>query len=211
MRVVGRFVALVGMGILAIGLSGCATMSRDECRQGDWLGVGQRDGAEGHPPSRIERHAEACSSFGIAANAAAYRAGWDRGILLYCTPQNGFETGRRNESYHGLCPAATAGAFLEGRRVGERLGSVERRVTSAEQRLRNLSSERNRLRNRLEALRNNRNLAEDARRNEAFRARERLNDIRFDMERALSDLDHARAELIPAQDAANAYLATLRR
>lgn len=211
MRVMVRFLALAGLGIMSVGLSGCATLSRDECRQGDWASIGQRDGATGYPPSRIQQHAEACSNFGIAHNAAAYKAGWDRGIVLYCTPENGFETGRKNESYHGLCPANLVGPFLAGRQVGERLGSAERRLSLAEERLRNLGNERSRLRDRFEALSRNRSLSEDARRNDAARIRDRLNTIRWDTDRAMFDIDRARADLWPAQEAANAYLARLRR
>lgn len=211
MRMTLKILALAGVGFLSVGLSGCATMSRDECRQGDWVSVGQRDGASGYPPSRIEQHAEACANHGIAHNSAAYRAGWDRGILQYCTPENGFETGRRNQGYHGLCPAQVVGPFLEGRQVGERLGAAERRLSSAEDRLRSLGSERNRLRDRFEALRNNRNLSEEARRNEASRIRERLSTIRFDTDRAMFDIERARYDLLPVQDAANAYLASIRR
>jgi hypothetical protein len=206
-----RFLALAGLGILSVGLSGCATLSRDECRQGDWASIGQRDGATGYPPSRIQQHAEACSSFGITHNAAAYKAGWDRGIVLYCTPENGFETGRKNESYHGLCPANLVGPFLAGRQVGERLGYAERRLSSAEERLRNLGNERSRLRDRFEALSRNRSLSEEARRNDAARIRDRLNAIRWDTDRAMFDIDRARADLWPAQEAANAYLARFRR
>lgn len=171
----------------------------------------QRDGATGYPPSRIGQHAEACANHGIAHNAAAYRAGWDRGILQNCTPENGFKTGRRNEGYHGLCPAQVVGPFLEGRQVGERFGVAERHLSSAEECLRNFGNERNRLRDRFDALRANRNLNEEARRVEALRIRERHSTIRFDTDQAMFDIERARYDLLPAQDAANAYLARIPR
>lgn len=201
--------AALGVGLMAV--SGCATITQDECREGDWAGIGQRDGADGHAPSRIEEHARACSNFGITPEPIAYRSGWDSGVLIWCTPENGFATGRRNESYHGLCPASVAAAFLDARRVGERLGAAERRVASAEQRVRSLESEREQLRSRMESVRNNRNMSADARRDELDRMRDRISDIRWDMDRAQSDLSRARGDLEPAQNAASAFFAAARR
>ena len=197
------------LALLAAALTGCATISRDECREGDWAAIGQRDGAEGHAPSRLESHARTCSNFGITPDQDAYRSGWETGVLLYCTPENGFATGRENDAYHGLCPASVAARFLEGRQVGERLGAAERRVASAESRLRNGESERQRLNRRLEDLRGDRDLDAGTRRERMDEIRDRLADLRWDMDEARDDLQRARAALPSAQEAAERFFASI--
>ncbi|WP_029029546.1 DUF2799 domain-containing protein [Salinarimonas rosea] len=197
--------AVPALAVLAIGLSGCATITREECRAEDWSSIGQRDGAEGHAPSRLESHARVCANFDIVPDVAAYRSGWDSGVLLYCTPQNGFATGRDNDSYHGLCPASVAGPFLEGREIGARLGAAERRVASAESRLRNGDSERDRLRRRMDELRDDRTLSATDRRERIDEIRDRIDDLRWDMDRARFDLQQASAALPAAQAQAQRF------
>lgn len=197
--------ALPALAVAALALSGCATITREECRAEDWASIGQRDGAAGYAPSRLESHARVCANFGITPDPATYRAGWDVGVLFYCTPQNGFATGRANEPYHGLCPVRVAAGFLEGRQVGARVGEAERRVASAEGRVHALESERERLRWEIDDLRDDGSLSADERRDRIDRLRDRIDDLRWDMDEARFELDRARAALPAAQAAAQAF------
>lgn len=205
MRTTTLAVALPAFAALILGLPGCATITRDECRAEDWGSIGQRDGAEGHAPSRLESHARTCANFSIVPDPQAYRAGWDTGVLLYCTPQNGFATGRENKSYHGLCPASVAGRFLEGREVGARLGAAERRVAAAESTLRNGESERERLRRRMDEVREDGGLSADDKRNQLDEMRDRIADLRWEMDAARFELQQARAALPSAEAAARRF------
>jgi len=205
-----KAVAAAGIAAAVLSIGACATITRDECREGDWSSIGQRDGASGQAPSRLEQHAQTCANFGIKPDPVAYRSGWDTGVLLWCTPENGFATGRRNESDHGLCPARVAGAFLEARNIGQQLGTAERAVAAAENSIRSLENERERLRNRMETIRNDKIMGADARRNELDRIRDRIADIRWDMDRAQSTLSRARTDLWPAQNVAAAFFASAR-
>jgi len=197
--------ALPALVALGVGLSACATITRDECRAEDWASIGQRDGAEGHAPSRLESHARTCANFSIVPDPEAYRAGWDTGVLLYCTPQNGFTTGRESKPYHGLCPANVAGRFLEGRDVGSRLGAAERRVAAAESTLRNGESERERLRRRMDEVREDGGLSADEKRDRLDEMRDRIADLRWEMDAARFELQQARAALPPAEEAARRF------
>ena len=60
--------------LLALGiLSGCATMSQDECRMADWYSVGFEDGVRGAGADNIGKHREACAEHGIAADVEVIR------------------------------------------------------------------------------------------------------------------------------------------
>jgi hypothetical protein len=93
-------------------LAGCASMSKEECMTANWNDVGMRDGQDGEPRSRFASHAEACREAGIVADQRQYMSGWERGIVNFCTPHNGFDVGRRGRHYaSGTCPAALEPSF----------------------------------------------------------------------------------------------------
>ena len=124
--------ALIGLSSALI-LAGCATLSKDECLMGDWYDIGIQDGAAGYAPeSRLAQHGEACAEFRVRPDRGAYQAGWDRGIGEYCTPDRGFQEGRRGASYAHVCPPPLEWAFLEGYRNGQQLYRQEQRVREME-------------------------------------------------------------------------------
>jgi hypothetical protein len=45
-------------------------MSKEACLQGDWAGVGFKDGEAGRPQSRLDEHAKACAKAGVVPDAA---------------------------------------------------------------------------------------------------------------------------------------------
>ncbi|GAB2877208.1 hypothetical protein GCM10027046_01300 [Uliginosibacterium flavum] len=115
-------------------LNGCATLSEQDCRSGDWAAVGYRDGQNGRPQSRLDEHRKACSEYGIKPNPRVYEEARERGLNFYCTPANGLSVGRRGEHYAGVCPDWSEGGFLQSYEVG-------RDVFEARQRLERLESE----------------------------------------------------------------------
>ena len=107
------------MTLINMSVMGCATLSKEECLQGDWRGIGYRDGAHGYDLTRIEQHQKACVDFHVTPDINAYQAGHDEGLLVYCTPQNGFDLGERVEEYNGnICPSYLESAFLEQYKQG---------------------------------------------------------------------------------------------
>ena len=123
---------LVGLGS-ALAINGCATLSRDDCLMGDWYEVGVQDGAAGYAPDRLAQHREACAEYRIRPDREAYQAGWDDGIGIYCTPERGYQEGRRGASYGQVCPPPLEWAFLQGYRNGQQLYQQERRLRELEQ------------------------------------------------------------------------------
>jgi Protein of unknown function (DUF2799) len=104
---------LIAITVINITVMGCATLSKEECLQGDWRGIGYRDGTHGYDLTRIEQHQKACADYHVAPDLNAYQAGRDEGLLVYCTPSNGFNLGERVEDYGGICPPYLESAFLE--------------------------------------------------------------------------------------------------
>ncbi len=127
---------------LTLMLTGCATLSREQCQRGDWYGLGVADGQLGQPASRIDQHLRACAEYGITPDNRQYMEGRAQGLAEYCRLDNAFETGLRGQRYQGVCPPAVDGLFdrynasaYEVYRLRRELDSVDDSLTSLESRL----------------------------------------------------------------------------
>ena len=117
--VVRHLIAAGALGAAALALSSCATLNEEQCQVVDWQQLGQSDGAQGRPSTHVARHQEACTSFGITVDAAAWQSGWESGIQSYCTPSNGLSVGLSGGVNRNACPADLAARFNEAYRVGD--------------------------------------------------------------------------------------------
>jgi len=127
-----RVKMLRGMSVLLIGLvmalSGCASMTPEECVTANWYEKGVRDGMSGQPRSYIVEHQEACTKAGRMPNVPQWEAGRAQGIRRYCTPENGLNVGRRGQSYRDACPLELEPDFLDAYRAGYRVYEFQQRV-----------------------------------------------------------------------------------
>jgi hypothetical protein len=97
-----------GMIILAglLLLTGCATLSKEECLKGDWRGLGMKDGVNGEPAVQIEQHRKACAEYSIRPDEKIYMDGRAEGLREYCQIDNAFRSGLSGRQYKGVCPPA---------------------------------------------------------------------------------------------------------
>lgn len=130
-----------GMGVCALllVLSGCASMSEEQCRRADWQQQGLRDGRNGYGRSRVGEHAEACAKAGIVPDEARWLGGWSEGLRQYCRPTHGWELGLRGEYYRGVCANQPDGEDFE------RYYEAAKRVYQVSQQLEQNYSEMQRL------------------------------------------------------------------
>ena len=107
--------------LLSLLFSGCATMGKDECLNGQWQSVGYEDGAKGYAASRIGEYRKSCAEYNVSPDLAAYMQGRLQGLAQWCTPSNGYYQGTRGAIYNGVCPEALESDFefamSEGRAV----------------------------------------------------------------------------------------------
>lgn len=107
--------------VLALLLSGCASMDEDECRVADWYAIGYEDGVSGFAASHIGERREACAEHGIRPDFAAYRQGRDEGLREYCTPASGYRLGRKGRTLSAVCPAELQGDFRDAYKTGREI------------------------------------------------------------------------------------------
>jgi hypothetical protein len=98
----GNYRGLVGVVALAL-LSGCATMTEDECRFADWYEIGLRDGREARPQSRIGSYLDACAPFQVRPDMDAWEQGRAVGLGEFCQLPVALERGLNGYSYDRVC------------------------------------------------------------------------------------------------------------
>lgn len=116
-------------------LSGCQTLTEDECNVTDWRKLGTADGVAGRLQSHVARHQEACSQYGVTVDVPAWQSGWEEGIRRHCTPRSGLERGLRGGNYSSACPADQAFAYREAFNVGRDAYWAEREVREVQDEL----------------------------------------------------------------------------
>ena len=125
-----RFAQLIAIAALMI-LSGCATMSGDECLTSDWRAIGYEDGSQGYGSDRLSQRRKACAKHGVTPDFQVYQDGRTEGLKEYCQPQRGFNLGVGGGRYNGVCPSHLEPGFLDAYRTGSQLHSLRSNVNSA--------------------------------------------------------------------------------
>lgn len=142
-------------------LSGCATLSKDQCKTVEWSQQGERDAYGGYAKERIEEHTKACAEHGITPDRTSYVSGFERGLGKFCQTQRGFDYGRAGSSYRNTCPVDLEPLFQRGYLLGKQLysdenakSSIESQIRQHEKKLREAKTddERVKLRNKLRDL-----------------------------------------------------------
>ncbi len=124
----GSKLILVGIALVFVGLSGCATMSGDECMTSDWTTIGFEDGVRGYTADRIGKHRKACAKHGVTPDFAAYQSGRDQGLVEYCQPSRGFSVGSSGGHYNGVCSVNQEADFLDAYNAGYHLYTLKSNV-----------------------------------------------------------------------------------
>ena len=200
-----NFLRILPALLLALIVSGCATMSPDECRFANWYDVGMRDGLAGRTLSLYNSRVEDCTEAAVRVDGNAYLRGRDEGLQSYCRLENAVAIGLNGGSYEGVCPAGIDGEFRRRYEIAYNVyaahGEVARidgRMRSAEDQLRRIDRDED---HRLHDAKN-----DDERR----RIRREADDTRRRVRNELRDLDFAALRARDAARAAEWTLSTLR-
>ena len=111
-----------------LAVSGCATMSKEECKQADWYLKGVEDATQGYPLDRVIDHGKACARVNVVPDMKEYREGHAKGARLYCVPEKGYSEGRNGASYNGICPVELEPRFLRAYHDGQELYTIQRNM-----------------------------------------------------------------------------------
>jgi hypothetical protein len=123
--------ANIAVALAVTALSGCASMSADECVTSDWSAVGFEDGSRGYTTERFGNHRKACAKHGVTADFQAYQRGRDEGLVEFCQPGRAFSYGVNGGNYNGVCAAELEPEFLEAYHAGRKLHTLRASVSGA--------------------------------------------------------------------------------
>ncbi len=129
---------LIGLLLL---ITGCSTLSEEQCRLGDWQAVGYQDGVNGRDPMYLSKHLDACTDYGISPDKKAYSLGRDEGLKQFCTYDNGLSFGKSNRGYANVCPAELAKDFLRGYEKGKKVAKVQEEIYQVSSDIRTLEDQ----------------------------------------------------------------------
>ena len=136
-----RKLAIIWVSLSVITLSGCASMSSDECVNSDWTAIGYEDGSRGYTSDRFSNRRKACAKHGVTADFQAYQTGRDQGLVEFCQPGRGFSVGESGGSYNGVCSVALEQNFVDAYNVGRQLYNLRSNVSNAGARISSKESE----------------------------------------------------------------------
>lgn len=123
--------AIGGEGLASIKRIRNPSVSGDPCGHADWFEVGRIDGLSGITMDH-STYIGRCEARGTAVDRELYSAGWQRGLLEYCTPERGFDAGRSGQDYQGICPQHVEEAFLRRFKVGAEIAKLEKKNSEIE-------------------------------------------------------------------------------
>lgn len=139
-----------GTLLFAFLLTGCATLSQEECVNANWQTIGFEDGIQGYYTDRVRLHREACAEHGVAPDMDAYLRGHHQGLERFCTHRKGLELGAKGASYNNVCPDELAQRFLTGYQEGRRIHQLSTELNTARKDYDDLALEIDNLRAELE-------------------------------------------------------------
>lgn len=121
-------VAVSGCGVLIEPSAQSASLAPDPCPQGDWIAVGDADGALGLDQLSVNRHMTVCAAVGVTVEVDAWRRGWALGNARYCTPRVARVLGETNRALNPVCPEEAMPALLQAHADGRLVyDEIERR------------------------------------------------------------------------------------
>lgn len=126
-------------------LSGCASLTPQQCQLGHWQAIGYNDGVAGRSADRISDHQKACAKTGISPDYRAWEQGRQEGLRHYCTPSNAYQLGKRGSSLNHVCPSDIE-ALQRSNQAGLQQYRLSSQISSTQRDLNKLNSDYDKLR-----------------------------------------------------------------
>ncbi len=115
-----RITLWLAAAMLFLLASGCASISKDECLQGDWYSLGVNDGKAGELPAKFHQYKKDCGAHGVTPDFAKYEQGHRQGLVFFCDFLHGEAWGRSGKAYNTACTGTLEPSFRAGFQQGQR-------------------------------------------------------------------------------------------
>ncbi|MBS3797849.1 MULTISPECIES: DUF2799 domain-containing protein [unclassified Pseudoalteromonas] len=84
-------------------LSGCSSISQQQCERGDWFDIGFGHGQQGRTLANGKNIIYDCLEYGVRPTLEDYKRGHQEGLKDYCEPENAFTQGLNGRDYNPIC------------------------------------------------------------------------------------------------------------
>lgn len=111
---------IVTLVLTAALINSCASLTKEQCLNGDWKRLGYQDGYLGRSHGFFQRHVKACERFLVLPDKLTWLAGHKIGARKYCEPENAFKQGLMGRGYNGICEPDQHKAFVVLHNLGYR-------------------------------------------------------------------------------------------
>ena len=101
-------------------LTGCATTATSDitCDEKNWQAFGEKMATLGRAARTIEKYKESCGNQFTEQSLSDYLDGYDKGLVEFCSYDNGYLHGSQNIPKSDICPFKVRGVYLKGHAEG---------------------------------------------------------------------------------------------
>ena len=121
--------------LLSFTVSGCATLSKEECLTGNWEEIGFRDGTNGRTSDYLQSHAKACEKSDVRPVQSLWEKGRQRGLPAYCVPAKAYSEGKKGNELRPVCPATQTRSLRAANEKGLEYRAYNEEITQAQYRI----------------------------------------------------------------------------
>ena len=123
-RLLGIGIRLAAVSLVAVITVSCAAIRPEHCPYANWNATGELHASKGFQ-SRLPSLIDTCLQVGVLPDAEAYLAGYQRGLLGFCTIENGWVWGKSRDVNPNICPPALSSGFDRGFEARSTLEQLE--------------------------------------------------------------------------------------
>lgn len=116
------FLPLAGLAALLI-FAACEPIKPEHCPYADWEATGALHASKGYD-SRLPGMVDTCMKVGVLPDAESYLRGYQQGLLSFCTIENGWAWGQKQDFSPRICPPSMSAGFERGFEARSRLEAL---------------------------------------------------------------------------------------
>lgn len=120
-------------------LTHCTSVEEEEfCQKTNWRAQGKSDAFSGKTIDAFSQYNEDCQYYDVKLNKQAYYAGFQEGLMTFCTKERGESFGAAGGVYKNQCPANLEFDFIPAynKAYKERLDSIKKQKQQKEDSIR---------------------------------------------------------------------------
>lgn len=114
-----KLIIITCMGLLLFGCASVGEQQASDCAGKDWRAFGKSAAESGIEIRTIDKYKSGCSNFD-KSSLDAYMDGYARGLIKFCSYDQGYTHGKNSLPASEICPLEIRELYVSGYNVGAR-------------------------------------------------------------------------------------------